>query len=79
MDGTATDSGLFEPLLAPNYPVSHTDQGAYILVTAVILVSVSGLAVSVKLEATISTYKKIRSNDVALIASLVGTSERVHC
>lgn len=64
-------TGIYEPVAPPRYPVSATNQGAYALIASVIMVAISGLAVFVKLHMTVATFRKLRLDDIALIASLV--------
>ncbi|KAK5169521.1 uncharacterized protein LTR77_005497 [Saxophila tyrrhenica] len=64
---------LYEPLAPPFRPTSDTNRGAYALLTAVILVTITGLICSVKLQMTMVTYRKFRTDDIALMASLVLT------
>lgn len=68
---TALRRDIDEPLLPPAYTVTDTDHGAYVLITAVIMVVLSGLAVAFKLHITFSTFRKLRRDDFALIMALV--------
>ncbi|KAL9530765.1 hypothetical protein SMMN14_05558 [Sphaerulina musiva] len=67
----ATGTGLFEDLLPPLHEVSPRDHGAYILIAAVIFMILSGLTTVVKLYATAHTFRRLRVDDVALVAALV--------
>lgn len=67
----ATGTGLFEDLLPPLHEVSPQDHGAYILIAAVIFMILSGLTTVVKLYATAHTFRRLRVDDVALVAALV--------
>lgn len=69
--GPQPTTALYEPLLPPYHPVSSTDHGAYVLVATVIMLIVSGLAVGVKLQATMSKFKTLRWDDVALLTATV--------
>lgn len=58
----------------PLYPVSKNDRGAYALLIAVILITITGIAICIKLQITYSTFRKLRRDDHSLVAALVGTS-----
>lgn len=70
-DSAASKAGLNEPLLPPAFEVSDNNTGAYALLTAVIMIVIAGLAICVKLQMTAATFRKLRLDDVALIAALV--------
>ena len=42
--------GVDEPLLPPAYPVTATNRGAYVLLTAVIMITLSGVVIALKLQ-----------------------------
>jgi len=62
---------IYEDLLPPYHAVSPGNKGAYALLTAVILIIIVGLAVSVKLQMTVATFRKLRYDDYTIIASMV--------
>lgn len=64
-------TGLYEPLAPPFREVSDANRGAYALLTAVILIIISGLTCTVKLQMTAVTFRKLRLDDHAVIAALV--------
>jgi type IV secretory pathway VirB2 component (pilin) len=64
-------TGIYEPLRPPLHHVSDTVQGPYAFLAAEILVVLSGLVVVAKLHMAVSTYRKLRTNDFAVIAALV--------
>lgn len=64
-------SDINEPLLPPFFSISANHQGAFALIAAVILIVVAGLAVLVKLNLSVATFRKVRLDDVALSAALV--------
>ncbi|KAK3699701.1 hypothetical protein LTR37_016306 [Vermiconidia calcicola] len=70
-DSAASKAGLNEPLLPPAFEVSDNNTGAYALLTAVIMIVIAGLAICVKLQMTAATFRKLRLDDVALIAALM--------
>lgn len=70
-DGPGSTKGLYEPRLPPYQELSSNNHGAYVLMTAVILVIMSGLAVAVKLQTTVSKFGKLRWDDLALITAQV--------
>lgn len=65
---------LNEPLAPPLYPVSKNDKGAYALLIAVIMITITGIAICIKLQITFSTFRKLRRDDHSLIAALVRRS-----
>lgn len=76
-EGLSSTAGLYEPLLPPYHPVSNTNHGAYVLIAAVIMLIVSGLAVLVKLQVTTSNYKTLRWDDVASLTAMVHFAENL--
>lgn len=64
-------SGVLESLLPPAYSVTSDDRGAYLLLTSVIAIVLSGLAVAIKLYMAALTFRRLRRDDVALLAALV--------
>lgn len=75
------EGSLYEPLLPPLYEISGTSQGPYALIAALIMVIVSGFTVLVKLQMTLTTFRKLRLDDMILVAALVGISfvRKVQC
>lgn len=64
-------TGIYEPLLPPWHPVTSSDRGAYAFLAPVVLIVLTGLTVTVKLQMTATTFRKLRLDDYALIAALV--------
>lgn len=67
---TAT-TGILEPLLPPAYPVTEHDRGAYLLLTSVVMIVLSGLSVATKLYIAVLKFRRLRRDDIALLAALV--------
>lgn len=76
-EGLSSTTGLYEPLLSPYHPVSSTNHGAYVLIAAVIMLIVSGLAVLVKLQVTTSNYKTLRWDDVASLTAMLHLAQHM--
>lgn len=75
-DGSKSTTRLHEPLIPAYQELSSTNHGAYVMIIAVILVIVSGLAVGIKLQTTLSKFRKLRADDFALLAAMVTFSYR---
>lgn len=67
----APTTGLYQPLLPPYHPVSASDRSAYAFLAPVVFVVITGLTVTIKLQMTAATFRKLRVDDYALIAALV--------
>ncbi|KAK5165169.1 uncharacterized protein LTR77_009267 [Saxophila tyrrhenica] len=63
-------TGIYEDLLPPAHPVTEKNHGAYVLLTAVIMIVIVGLTVATKLQMTVSTFRKLRRDDIALVTAL---------
>ena len=70
--GDGSSSGIYEPLLPPLQDITATDRGPIALATAVTLLVISTLTVSVKLWTRIATTRNVGANDAAMIAAVVG-------
>ncbi|KAK5704477.1 hypothetical protein LTR17_021859 [Elasticomyces elasticus] len=66
----ASRMGIDEPLLPPAYAVTDNNRSAYVLITAIVMIVLAGLTVGVKLQTTVSTFRKLRRDDVALVTAL---------
>ena len=67
----ASKTGIYEPLSPPQHRVSNTIKGPYVFLAAEIMIVLSGLVVAAKFHMAVSTYRKLRSNDLAIIIALV--------
>ncbi|KAK5686799.1 hypothetical protein LTR17_026829 [Elasticomyces elasticus] len=67
---TGPRSIVYETLSASIYQASPSNQGPYALLAAVILIIITGLIMTVKLHTALSTYRKLRLDDIALVAAL---------
>ena len=63
--------GPNQTLLPPPYPISDGNKGGYVMLTAVIMVVITGLTICVKLQISWSTFRKFRRDDYALMTGLV--------
>jgi len=62
---------IHEPLSPPFYQASPANQGPYALLTAVILIIITGLTLMIKFRTVAATFRRPRRDDIALAAALV--------
>jgi len=68
---TGPRGSIHEPLSPPSYQASPTNQGPYALLTAVILITITGLTLMIKFRTVAATFRRPRRDDIALAAALV--------
>lgn len=68
-------TGIYEPLLTPWHPVSEGNRSAYAFLASVVFIVITGLTVTIKLQMTATTFRKLRGDDYALIAALVSSGQ----
>ncbi|KAK0305592.1 hypothetical protein LTR01_006739 [Friedmanniomyces endolithicus] len=61
---------IHEPLSPPFYQASPANQGPYALLTAVILIIITGLTLMIKFRTVAATFRRPRRDDIALAAAL---------
>ncbi|KAJ9606421.1 hypothetical protein H2200_009382 [Cladophialophora chaetospira] len=66
----SSGSGIYEPLRPPLQDITATNRGPIALATAVTLLIISTLTVSVKLWTRFATTRKLGANDVAIVAAM---------
>ncbi|KAK1059146.1 hypothetical protein LTR74_012834 [Friedmanniomyces endolithicus] len=67
---TGPRGSIHEPLSPPSYQASPTNQGPYALLTAVILIIITGLTLMIKFRFVAATFRRPRRDDIALAAAL---------
>ncbi|KAK5124841.1 hypothetical protein LTR08_005518 [Meristemomyces frigidus] len=68
---TGPRGSMYEPLSPSFYQASPTNQGPYALLTAVILIIITGLTLTVKFQTVFAIFRRPRRDDIALGAALV--------
>ncbi|KAK5715814.1 hypothetical protein LTR17_016645 [Elasticomyces elasticus] len=67
---TGPRATMYESLSPSFYQATPTNQGPYILLTAVILIIITGLTLTVKFQTVFATFRRPRRDDIALAAAL---------